>query len=147
MQLNVRRRRESQVGTFFASSSIRPANLRAQKKTRLGPSASALTEVPPDTWQLFRPRAHHRIENVGLVSNVRGRSHEWASSSYPRYLLSPAALLATLRSASPLSADASPVEETSSPPVRSTTSLARLISSDVSQCTERRIPPFLRRPS
>src|SRR5258706_859943 len=41
-----------------------------------------------------------------------------------------------------LSTEASPVDETSSPPVRSIISFARFTSSEVEQCTERRIPPF-----
>lgn len=45
------------------------------------------------------------------------------------------------------STDASPVDDTSSAFVVFRTSLARLISSDVSQCTDRRIPPFCSRPS
>ncbi len=38
-------------------------------------------------------------------------------------------------------------EGNTSPPVRFNTSIARAISSVLSQCTERRIPPFCRRPS
>src|ERR1039457_2514428 len=44
-------------------------------------------------------------------------------------------------------AEDSPVEETFCPPAALRTSLARLISSAVSQCTESRISPFCRRPS
>lgn len=41
----------------------------------------------------------------------------------------------------------SPVEEMSSAPIPFIMFFARLISSEVSQCTERRIPPFAMRPS
>src|ERR1700730_6826051 len=41
----------------------------------------------------------------------------------------------------------SPADAISSAPVRLSTSFARVISSDVSQCTESRMPPFFTRPS
>ena len=46
-----------------------------------------------------------------------------------------------LRSVEALTED-SPVEETSSAPVRSRISLARFTSSDEAQCTDKRMPPF-----
>ena len=53
MQSNVRRPNEFRVGTFFASSSIRPASLLTQKTSRLEPSGSALTDISyfrTNTW-------------------------------------------------------------------------------------------------
>jgi hypothetical protein len=53
MQPNVRRPNEFRVGTFFASSSIRPASLLTQKTSRLEPSGSALTDISyfrTNTW-------------------------------------------------------------------------------------------------
>ena len=66
MRPNVHRLNECRVGTFFASSPIRPVGLLMQKTSRLEPSGSALTDH-------FFGRLHSPgDETTGADSDSRG---------------------------------------------------------------------------
>ncbi|MGB8683534.1 MAG: transposase [Candidatus Binatus sp.] len=94
--------------------------------------------IPCTGKQVYASR--HRAEWMGKLGEG-----EKPRLDFPLYYGQLRAAFAASRSICWVSTDASPVDEMSSAAVVFITALARLISSDESQCTESRIPPFCRR--
>jgi hypothetical protein len=98
---------------------------------------------------LGSPRDSPRESGPPQVPDFELRTRPFAARTQPHHALFLSLSLTVEIGLSDLSksAAASPVEATSSAPVRSRMSLARLVHSELSQCTERRMPPALIRPS
>src|SRR5688572_153282 len=94
---------------------------------------------PQDTRQL-----ENYFLSLGFVGSVAGVDLGSVSRNGVAVVLS---LRGIGRSDAEKSAEASLVDDTSSAPVASNMSLALPVHSELSQCTERRIPPLLIRPS
>src|SRR5258707_119205 len=101
-------------------------------------SLCAMQPLIPRTRRKLRSRNHKRKKRKLSLPLLPCSS---LLLSNEEFYSTPPALRRMVRSVE-VSTEASPVDETSSPPVRSTISFARFTSSELAQCTERRIPPF-----